>query len=51
MKDQLVQVTAEKTEESITYVTAGTAEGKQVTKRKEGNAADTEILPVGGTQF
>jgi hypothetical protein len=51
MKDQLVQVTAERTEGSITDVTVRTAERKQVTKRREGNAADTEILSLGGTQF
>jgi hypothetical protein len=32
-------------------VTSRTAERKQVTKRKEGNTADTEILSLGGTQF
>jgi uroporphyrinogen-III synthase len=51
VKDQFVHVTAERTVESITDVTVRTAERKQVTKRKEGNAADTEILFLGGMQF
>jgi hypothetical protein len=50
VKVQLVRVTAERTEESITDVTVGIEERKLIAKRRGGNTADTAILSLGGTQ-